>query len=155
MRISSTAVGKAFIAASAIAAAIGFSQHVEARSVLAGIAAAERLDLDCFEVFHGSLTNRCTGTKTLVFPLFVDSAGSKTVTVTGYSPSVSSNIGCTAIGANSDSTIAGASPLTYLPQFGSPADIVLSGAYVPNSGTLAVRCSVAPNAQIYLLNWNP
>jgi hypothetical protein len=155
MRMRSTVVRNALLAGSAIAAAITVSQHAEARSVMAGAAAAANYDIDCLSVYHGSLTNTCPVLKGVVFPLFVDNGGAKTVRVTGFSNSGPATVKCWAEGRYKSSAFHSTSPTVSLPSFGSYVDMALTGASVPSGGQLTVTCTLDPGTTISVVNWNP
>jgi hypothetical protein len=153
MRIRSSLVRNALISGSAVAAALSLSHHVEARSTLAGVATTDQMNMNCFEVYYGTLTNRCSTRKTLILPIAVQDAGSsETVKVTGYNqPGPGTNLGCRVEVYEWWGGLSAISEMTYVP--GGDGEMVMS-VYKPVYGYLIVSCSLDPNDRINVVNWS-
>jgi hypothetical protein len=100
------------------------------------------------------LFNRCTAAQQLWWPLPVDNAGAKTVTMWVNVPSSSANIQCAAWGVSDDYTSVNMSNIASATVFGSTAAITMTGANVPGNGTLWVDCTIPASAELYTLVWN-
>jgi hypothetical protein len=142
----------------AIALPIGIlSQPVEARSVAAATGVVGGPDVSCLGFFFGTVTNTCARTISFDWPLVVDTAGNKTVTVEAFGSTSANNVGCRAEGLDAQTTTLWASnggAYQFLPTFGTSATISMTGSFVPSGGQLLVNCQMNQGSRIQVANWN-
>ncbi|MCP3061090.1 hypothetical protein LXT21_20110 [Myxococcus sp. K38C18041901] len=100
-----------------------------------------------------TLTNNCSWTITVFYPLMVDGSGNYRVTVNAYGATPANNVGCRFFGLTKDATGIYQVPLGYLPGFGANRDIVLGPVFVPAGGTLNLACDLSPGARVNSVNW--
>jgi hypothetical protein len=112
-------------------------------------------DNSCFTMSTGAMSNNCAAVKSYELPLVVDYAGNKTVYVTARGAGSSNNVGCIAVGTNRETTAIWSSPRRWLPAFGSPQVITLTGAYVPSGGFMYANCHVNPGGSVHEVDFNP
>ncbi|AFE04509.1 hypothetical protein COCOR_02146 [Corallococcus coralloides DSM 2259] len=105
-------------------------------------------DGSCFLMSYSTMRNGCSTQRSFEIPLVADTAGSKTVVVTALGATPSNNVGCMAIGMNREATLVWGGTRKWLPAFGPAQYIVLTDAYIPNSGYLYANCLVDPGGQI-------
>ena len=129
-------------------------EAASARSVSAfnGLA-SQPSEASCWSHWGGAITNVCASSRRWCMPLVVDTAGWFTVYVAAYGASPSNNVGCFATGLNRELTAAWNSSTNYLQAFGSSQQIVLSGSYVPDGGSLYACCDVSPGGKINNVRW--
>ncbi|WP_375759794.1 hypothetical protein [Corallococcus exercitus] len=112
-------------------------------------------DGPCFQMSYSTMTNICSTRRSYEIPLTADSAGNKTVVVTAFGSTSSRNVGCMAVGMNREATVVWGGSRRWLPAFGTPQLITLTGAYIPNSGYLYANCLVDPGGQVNAVDYNP
>jgi len=109
----------------------------------------------CFSESYGSITNNCAGAQLFEIPLDASTNlwGYLNATISAYGATSSNNVGCTAIGVNSDITAAWGGSYTYLSAFGAPQTITLPGAYVPGGGSGYIACYINQGGRINVVNF--
>jgi hypothetical protein len=143
---------KSVLVVSAVASLGALAAPASARSSDAFMGRSQNpADYGCFSESFGSLTNNCTATKLLLIPLVMDPGPFNNwlnATVNAYGATPSNNVGCGAYGIDKTTLSVWSPGLVYLSSFGSPQDIVPSGAYYPADGTAYVACYVSPGGRV-------
>jgi hypothetical protein len=131
-----------------------FAGSAHARSASAFIGRAQNpADAGCFSEWYGTLTNNCSGTRVLFFPLPVDATGSYWGYVNAYGASSANNVGCQVFGLNKEVTLVWGGSVVYLQSFGASAGIELGRGYVPDLGTLNAACWVNQGGRVNNVSW--
>jgi hypothetical protein len=146
------------IGAASLAMGATFTEPVQARDIGAVTGLAAAAQMPCLSIAFATITNTCAGAVSVDFPLTIDSAGGKFVTVTASHPTSVTGVRCRATATNAAVTSfshSGGGAFTNLPAVGGPVGIGLDGAVAPAGGQLVVNCQLAQNGKVNILDWNP
>jgi hypothetical protein len=131
-----------------------FAGAAHARSASAFIGRAQNpADASCFSEWYGTLTNNCSGSRVLYFPLPIDHSGNYWTYVNAYGASSANNVGCQPFGLNKEVTLVWGGGIVYLQTFGASAGIEVGGTYAPDLGTVNVACWVNQGGRVNNVSW--
>ncbi|WP_163992866.1 hypothetical protein [Pyxidicoccus caerfyrddinensis] len=131
-----------------------FAGSAQARSVSAFSGKPTNpADATCFSEWYGTLTNNCSGTRVLEFPLPIDTSGSYWGYVNAYGATSANNVGCQVFGLDKGVSLVWGGSIIYLPTFGASAGIELGRAYAPDLGTLNIACWVNQGGRVNSVSW--